>query len=207
MDWGSPPCSPQTPTLSPGSGGPAPLRPEAHQLPDAVEVDHLEGVARQQAELQVGVHHAALDVVTGEAEGHLRQVVGPEGEEVRHLGDLGGAQRGPGRLDHRPDGHVELAALGRAGPGRPLGGARCRLPVDLGHRVLDPAPGQRQLGPGHRQRDHDLDDWVPAVDHALPGRLHERAHLHGVEPGLDHPEPHAARPEHGVRLRHDSAAS
>ena len=97
--------------------------PEPHQLADAVEVDHLEGVARQQAELEVGVHHPALDVVAGEAEGHLGQVVGPEGEEVGHLGDLGGPQGGPGRLDHGPDGHLERARLGRAGLGRPLGRA------------------------------------------------------------------------------------
>ena len=41
---------------------------------------------------------------------------------------------------------------------------------------------------------------MPAVGHPLAGRLHEGAHLHGVEPGLDHPEPHAAGPEHRVGL-------
>ena len=92
-----------------------------------------------------------------------------------------------------------LPALAVLGLG-PLGGTGRPLLVDVGHRVLDPAAGERQLGPGHRERDHDLDDRVPAVGHPLAGRLHQGAHLHGVEPGLDHPEPHAARPEHRVGL-------
>ena len=41
---------------------------------------------------------------------------------------------------------------------------------------------------------------MPAVGHPLAGRLHERPDLHGVEPRLDHPETHAARPEHRVGL-------
>ena len=41
---------------------------------------------------------------------------------------------------------------------------------------------------------------MPAVGHPLPGRLHERAHLHGVEAGLDHPEADAPGAQHRVGL-------
>ena len=171
--------------------------PRRTSSPTPSKSTDVEGVARQEAELEVGVHHAALDVVAGEPEGHLRQVVGPEGEEVGHLGDLGGPQGGAGRLDHGPDGHLELAP--RRAALAPLG-ARCGLLVDVGHGVFDPAPGQRQLGAGHGQGDHDLDDRVPAVGHPLAGRLHEGPHLHGVEAGLDHPRRTPRVPEHGVGL-------
>ena len=38
--------------------------------------------------LQIGRHHAALDVVAAEPERHLCEVVRADAEEVRHLGDL-----------------------------------------------------------------------------------------------------------------------
>src|SRR5256885_8177122 len=44
-----------------------------------------------------------LDIVAGEAPAHLGQVVGAEGEEVRHGGDLAGGHRCPGYLDHGTD--------------------------------------------------------------------------------------------------------
>ena len=83
---------------------------DAHELADAVGVDGLERVALQQALLQVGRHHPALDVVAGEPERHLGEVVGAEAEEVGLLGDLVGTDRGPRRLDHRADRDVRLLA-------------------------------------------------------------------------------------------------
>ena len=64
------------------------LGAETHQLANTVRIDHVERVASKQTLLQVGRHHPALDVVAAEPEGHLGQVVGPEGEEVGLLGDL-----------------------------------------------------------------------------------------------------------------------
>ena len=131
-------------------GGPAPLGPELDQLADAVEVDGLEGVARQEPELEVGVHHPALDVVAAEPERHLREVVGAEGEEVGHLGDLVGPQRRPRRLDHRADGDLELPALAAPaafvapleGRGACSGSPRPRRPRPSSGRAPAP-PGSR----------------------------------------------------------------
>ena len=95
--------------VGPTSGG-----AHLHQLAHAAGVDGLEGVPGQQALLEVAGHDPALDVVAAETERHLGQVVGAEGEEVGHLGDLVGPQRGPRRLDHGADREVELATLAAA---------------------------------------------------------------------------------------------
>ena len=58
--------------------------------------------------------NARLDVVAGEAPGHLGQVVGAEGEELGGLGDLAGGQRGPRQLDHRADRDVEARRRSRS---------------------------------------------------------------------------------------------
>src|SRR2546430_5084850 len=50
------------------------------------------------------------------------------------------------------------------------------------------------------QRDHDLDDRVAARALAGDRGLHERAHLHAVQAGLDDAEAAPAGAEHGVRL-------
>ena len=104
---------------------------------------------------QVGGHHPALDVVAAEAEGHLGQVVRPEGEEVGLLGDLVGEQGGPRSLDHRPDG--DLDPLGDLGARR---GLRWRGILQGLH---DPGTGERHLLARDRERDHYLDDRVPAA--------------------------------------------
>ena len=89
------------------SGGPAPLGAEADQFAHPIGIDHVKRVAAEESLFEVGRHHPALDVVPAEPEGHLGQVVGTEGEEVRLLGDLAGQQRGPGCLDHGADQHLE----------------------------------------------------------------------------------------------------
>ena len=82
----------------------------------------------------------------------------------------------------------------------PFEGLGASSAATVGHGLFDPAAGQRQLLPADGERDHDLDDRVPAVGHPLAGRLHQGPHLHGVEPRLDHPEPHATGAQHRVGL-------
>ena len=57
---------------------------------------------------------------------------------------------------------------------------------------------QRELGFAHDQRDHDLDDRRSAGLLAGDRGLHERAHLHLVEAGLEDAEP---APTRSFRLR------
>src|SRR5271163_4173564 len=80
--------------LEVGLGATAPLDGVVDQLADTVDIDRLEGVALEQAGLEVGRHHPPFDIVAGKAEGHLGEIVGPEAEEVGLLGDLICSQSG-----------------------------------------------------------------------------------------------------------------
>src|SRR5438067_729623 len=60
---------------------------DAHQLTDAFLVERLEWVALDDAFLEIEREELALGVVARHAESRLRQVVRPEREEVRVLGD------------------------------------------------------------------------------------------------------------------------
>lgn len=72
---------------------------------------HLERVLLQDALLQV--HRKKLaHVVPRVAEGHLRQVVGAEGEELGGLGDLSRHQRRPGHLNHGAHPVLDLGTTG-----------------------------------------------------------------------------------------------
>ena len=82
-----------------GVGGAAQLAGHVHQLAHAGLVQLGEGIVLVDLVVVVGVQELA-GVVTAEAEGHLGQVVGAEGEEVGLLGDLVGGQGGTGDLDH-----------------------------------------------------------------------------------------------------------
>ena len=73
-----------------------------HELADAVDVQVLERVVLVNLRIVVRAEELRC-VVTAEAEGHLRQVVRAEAEEVRLLGDLVGRERGARDLDHRAD--------------------------------------------------------------------------------------------------------
>ena len=86
-----------------GTGSAALFGSNLHQLANALLVQTGEGVVLVNLVLVVSAQELA-GVVTGEAEGHLGQVVGAEGEELGLLGDLVGSQGGAGDLDPRPPG-------------------------------------------------------------------------------------------------------
>ena len=142
---GSPPCSPQTPTLSEGLVARPRAVPEAHQLAHPVGVDRLERVARQQAELEVGRHHPALDVVAAEAEGHLGEVVGAEARRSRPPRRSRRPAAPPGGLDHGADGHLEPGRSARLGAPALDGLAPPRPP-------RRPRPPRPTAGPGPAPR-------------------------------------------------------
>src|SRR5512133_3176523 len=120
------------------------LAGDPHQPAHPGLVDGHERVDRDQLALLVQAEELA-DVVAGEPEGGLGEVVGAEGEELGHLGDLARDQGRPGQLDHGPPQHLELLALVLQG----LAGHRLQLLAHLG-----------QLLTGRGQRVHDLHDRV-----------------------------------------------
>jgi Aldo/keto reductase family len=76
------------------------------QFADARLIDTSEGRALDDAEVRVPRHDTALDVVAGEAEGGLRQVVGAEREELGVARDVAGHEARPRQLDHGPEAEV-----------------------------------------------------------------------------------------------------
>ena len=116
IESGSPPCSPQTPSLRCCLRLAAQPRAHPHQLADAGRVDRLERRAVDDLALEVGGEELRLDVVAREAERRLREVVRAEREEVGVVGDLVGQEARARQLDHRADEEVapDLAARARA---------------------------------------------------------------------------------------------
>ena len=106
---GSPPCSPQMPILRSGLVCAAELDSHFDELADAGLVESGKRVGLEDLLLIVGVQELA-GVVTGEAEGHLGEVVCAEGEELGFLGDLVGCDAGARNLDHRADLVFEVGA-------------------------------------------------------------------------------------------------
>ena len=78
------------------------------QLADAVDIEADEGIARD-ALVDIGRQEAPR-VVAAHAQRGLRQIVGPEAEELADLGDLARHERGARQFDHRPDEIFERGA-------------------------------------------------------------------------------------------------
>ena len=174
------------PELDPRPRGAAALDSHADQLPHAFLVEGLERVRLEQLELEVLRHEATLDVVTREPEGHLGEVVRPEGEELGDIGDLTRRERGAWGLDHRAHEVVDIGVVGTGERG--------------GRHLAHPIGQERELGLGNDERDHDLDVRIAAGLLAGDGRLDDRLGLHLVEAGLEDAEPTPARAEHRVGL-------
>src|SRR5262249_34288522 len=170
------------PGLQAGLRRSAALDADAHQLADTVHVERLEGVVLEDAVLEIEGQELALRVVAREAERRLRQIVGPEREEIRVVCDLVRSDAGPRELDHRA---AEVLDLGRL------------LLGDLHRQLAQPA----QLLVEGDEGMHDLDQRRLAG----PGRdrargADDRTNLHLVDLRPLQAEPAAARPEHRVRL-------
>ena len=160
---GSPPCSPQMPSLIVRARRPAPLGGELDEFADALLVQRHERIVGQQALRRIGAKERRR-VVARQAERRLRQVVGAEGEELGALGDLAGPERRARQFDHRADliRHRDARFLGHL----------------LGH-VVDDLLDQVKLGPPHHQRHHDLGrDGRAGLAAGLHRALKDGAGLH-----------------------------
>ena len=92
------------------AGGASGLDRMADHPADAVAVDGLEGIGGDDVLAEIFADEGS-DIVAGETEGHLGEVVGAEGEEFGFLGHLSGEDGGARDLDHGADHVVELFDL------------------------------------------------------------------------------------------------
>ena len=160
-------------------GQPSGPRSCRHQRSHRTRIQLLERIGRKQAPGEVLTHDPLLDVITAEPEHHLRQVVGPEREEVRVAGYLTGQQGGPRRLDHRAD---------HRGIDR----------INSGDLVKHPAPDQLQLGRrGHQRKHHRRMRMGPGLPQVSHGGQ-QRTCLHPVQALAHHRQTDATLAQHRI---------
>src|SRR5438105_3147631 len=158
---------------------------DAHHRADALAVEHLERVARDDLLLHVLREERLLRIVARYAEDGLREVVRPEREELGLRGDLVGDETCARDLDHRP----ELVRDALA----PLLEYRFRYLDDL---LLQPVELTHRADEGH----HDLRFGADALPGHVDGRADDRADLHLEDLGEHEQESAPAQAEHGVVL-------
>src|SRR5271157_314712 len=129
------------PNLQSWLGLPPPLDGQPDQHPHPRPVDRIEWALLEDAELQVLRDELGFDVVPAEAEGGLREIVGPKGEEIGMSCDLPGGQGGPRGFDHRSHLVRDL---------------RTRLPEELLCRVIYHLPEITEFPGESNQWDHDF---------------------------------------------------
>ena len=147
----------------------------------------MEGVFGQDAQLHVGHQELALGVIPGVSEGRLGQVVGTVAEELGVLGDLVGREGSPRQLDHG----AELVVQVLAG-----------FLLDFGRDLLKLVADHLQLVDVPDQRNHDLRPDIYTVLGQITRGAEDRPHLHGVDSGIEQPQPAATHTEHRVGLSH-----
>ena len=168
------------------SGRFAHLDRHVHQLAHADLVELRERIGFVDLVLVVRRQELAR-IVTREAEGHLRQIVGAEAEELRLFRHLVGGERHAGDLDHRADFVLEIDAA---------------LLDQLVRNVHDDLSDKRELFDFAGQRDHDLGNDVPVgmslldVDRSLD----DRSGLHLRDLGIGDRQTAAAVTHHRVEL-------
>ena len=157
-----------------------------HQLADTDLVDTGEGIAF--IDLIVVVSTKKLgSIVTAEAEGHLGQIVGAEGEELGFFGNLVRSQRSSGNFDHRTNQILQLLSG--------LGNQVVRYTHD---DILDILEFLRFAN----QRNHDLRNEIPVGMTGRNGqcRLNYGSGLHLGNFRIGNRQAAAAVPHHGVEL-------
>ena len=169
-----------------GTGCPAEFGCHLDEFADADLVETGEGIGFVNLLLVVGVQELAC-VVTAETEGHLGEVVGAEGEELRFGGDCVGGERRTRDLYHGADLVLHLHACVR----KALVGGGNHDALYIG-KLFDFAD----------ERNHDFGDHLPVGVLLLHRdcRLHDRLGLHDRDFGIGDRETAASVTHHGVEL-------
>src|SRR5271154_3297034 len=154
------------------------LNSDSHQLADADWVQLRERILLINAGADV-VRQKLPRVVARDAVRHLRQVVGPERKEFRHLADLIRHYARAGHFDHRADRvrHLDAAFLEHRG----------RYFANLRRQDVEFAPLADQ-------RQHDFRHRLHALLAQLARRLDNRAGLSLVNLGEADSQPRPAMP-------------
>ena len=116
IEAGSPPCSPQMPSLMSGRVARPRSAASLDQLADALDVEADERILRVDALARHRCVRKRAGVVAADAERGLGQVVGAEREELADLGDLARHQRGARQFDHRADEIFDASGPSRRTP-------------------------------------------------------------------------------------------
>lgn len=130
-------------------------------------VEHLERIDLEDLLFQVDGEEGG-DIVARVAEGHLREVVGTEGEVVGLLGNLVGHEGSTRDLDHRTYLEVELET---------------ELVEHFTGALEDDSLLLTELGSGTDERHHDLGMGIVTLLLQLAGSGDDGAGLHGRDLG------------------------
>ena len=186
--------------LQVGVGSPPLLYTYPHQPAHAVLIKRLEGIGFQdvkQYRIALRVHFArlyavhvlhqelALGVIAAVAKGHLRQVIGAEGEKVSVLGDLTGGESSAGHLDHRAEHAFDLDTF---------------FFHHLLRHHLQFLPFQFQFIDVANQRDHHLRYHLDAPPGTTTGGLEVSTGLHLRQSLVHDPSTAPAQPHHRIDL-------
>ena len=167
-------------------GHPAFLTRDFYQPAYARDIDGLERILLEDLSADVFREEYA-GVISAVAEGHLREVIGPEAEEVRDFGNITGGERRSGNFDHRPDGDRQL-------PGVLL------LLLDHCNGFEDQLTKNLKLATRADQRHHDLWHRLDALLEALDRCFCDRSGLHFRDLRIGDREPATTMPEHRIHL-------
>ena len=156
----------------------------ADQLADTVAVQNLERIVLQNTLFEVDRQELG-DIVARESQGHLRQVIGSEREELCNLGYLIGRNCRTRNLDHRTDHIVDpVVALGE----------------DLFGRTVDDLLLVTELLVVAHQRNHDLDMYRNARCADIHRCLDNGTGLHLGDFGIGVAQTAAAVSQHRVEF-------
>ncbi|MPL66381.1 hypothetical protein SDC9_12054 [bioreactor metagenome] len=169
-------------------GRAAALDAQLHQFSDADLIDGHEGVLGEDglSAFLLGldvIGKEAPGVVPGKSKGHLGEIVGAEGEELRGLGDLIGEERRPGNFDH---GAHEVFHLGLGLGDDGIGHGPDLIGEDLEFLLVD------------GQGDHDFGQNLDFFLVALHRGFDDRRHLHIENFGIGNGQAAASVTQHGV---------